>query len=274
MEVATGAMGTLLAKLGELIQEEYNLQMGVKEGIKDLKAELESMQAALIKVSNVPLDQLDPQVQIWASELRELSYAIEDSLDSSMVRIKDLEPTKPSNIIGFIRKTIYRITELKARHKIGNDIKRIESQVRKVKERYDRYKINDIVSNLATTIDPRLSTLYNKVSNLVGTDGAINELTKMLSKGVGMSDKNLKAISVVGFGGLGKTTLAKALYDKIMKKFDCGGFVPVGQNPEIKKILRDILHELDREKYMNITSSQMDVRQLIDELKGFLMNKR
>jgi hypothetical protein len=275
MEVATGAMGTLLPKLGELLQKEYNLQMSVKQGIKDLTAELECMQAALLKVSNVPLDQLDPQVRKWASEVRELSYAIEDNLHSSMVRIKGLEQTNPNTFIGFIKNTVCNITQLKARHEIANDIKHIKSEVRKVKERYTRYKIDDVVANVATTpIDPRLLALYNKVSNLVGIEEAINELTKMMSAGVDMPEENLQAISVVGFGGLGKTTLAKTLYEKLKIQFDCEGFVPVGQIPDIKKVLRDILYELDKVKYMNITSSQMDVRQLIDELKGFLVAKR
>ncbi|XP_071678695.1 disease resistance protein RGA5-like [Lolium perenne] len=181
MEFATGAMGTLLPKLAELLQEEYNLQKSVKEGIKDLKAELESMQAALEKVANVPLDQLDPQVDIWASEVRELSYAIEDNLDSSTVRIEGVEPTK-SNIKGFFKKTCNKITKFKARHEIANNIKDVESQ------------------------------------------------------------EKLKTFSIVGFGGLGKTTLAKVVYDKLKKKFYCVGFIPVGQDPEMKKVFKDILY--------------------------------
>ncbi|XBH59639.1 hypothetical protein VPH35_114342 [Triticum aestivum] len=273
MEFATGAMGAVLPKLGELLQEEYNLQTSVKQGIMELMSELEHMQAALEKVSNVPLDQLDGQVHIWACEVREMSYAIEDTLDSSMVCIKGFQPCMPHTFMGFINKTKNEIIMLKARREMANDIKHIKSQVSKVKERYDRYKIDDVVANPTTAIDPRLSALYNKVSDLVGIDKAMDELAK-LSECLDVSEKELKAISVVGFGGWGKTTLAKAFYDKLKKRFDCWGFVPVGQNPDQRKVLRDILHELDKNKYKNITSSQMDIRQLIDELKRFLMNKR
>ena len=274
MEFATGAMSSLLPKLGELLLDEYNLKESVKKGIGDLKAELESMQGALVKISSVPLDQLDPQVKLWANEVRELSYAIEDSLDSFVTRVNGGKPTK-TTIKNMLKKVRSKFTKFNARHEIAGDIKEIENQVRKIKERYERYKINDIVSNPAsTTVDPRLAALYNKVSDLVGTDGPIDELTKVLSEGVEASQQEVKIVSIVGFGGLGKTTLAKALYDRLSNTYKCSGFVPVGQNQRTEKVLRDILHELDSDIELYKAASTMDERQLINQLRKFLSGKR
>lgn len=114
--------------------------------------------------------------------------------------------------------------------------------------------------------------MYKEVSDIVGIDEAMDELMKMLSETDDHPEKNLKTVSVAGFGGLGKTTLAKAVYDKISKKFDCGGFVPVGQNPDMKKVLKDILFELDMQMYS--AASTMDERQLINQLRKFLGDKR
>uniref|UniRef100_R7W4K1 Disease resistance protein RPP13 n=1 Tax=Aegilops tauschii TaxID=37682 RepID=R7W4K1_AEGTA len=272
MEFATGAMGTLLPRLAGMLMEEYNLKESVKNGIRDLKAELESMEAALVKVSSIPLDQLDPQVNIWANEVRELSYAIEDSLDTFVTRVDGIEPTKPK-IKHLLKKARNEFNKFKARHEIASDIKNIESQVRKIKERRDRYKIDHVVAIPATTTpDPRILALYEKKSDLVGIDKAISELVKVLSEGVDIPGRNLKIVSIVGIGGLGKTTLAKALYDELNQTYKCHAFVPVGQKPDTKKVLRDILLELDIELYRD--ASTMDERQLIDQLRKFLAGKR
>jgi disease resistance protein RPM1 len=110
------------------------------------------------------------------------------------------------------------------------------------------------------------------VAELVGIAGKRDqELMKILSEGDDETENKLKIVSVVGFGGLGKTTLVKTVYGQIKGDFDCTAFVPVGRNAGAKKVFMNILHDIGMYK-SNFTD--LDEKQLIDKLREDLKNKR
>ena len=106
MEFATGALGTLLPKLGQLLQDEYNLQKGVKKDIEFVTRELDSMRAALSDVGEVTQEQLNNTVKMWARDVRELSYDMEDIVDTFLVRVQGSEPPSKRSVKRFIKKML------------------------------------------------------------------------------------------------------------------------------------------------------------------------
>ncbi|KAF7081787.1 hypothetical protein CFC21_085692 [Triticum aestivum] len=284
MEVVTGAMGSLLPKLGELLVSEYKLQKGVKEDVESLEREMKSMNAALVKVAEVPRDQLDNQVIIWADELRELSYDMEDVVDNFLVYVKGSESdavTDSNKLKGLMVKMTNLFTKGKTRHQIADAMRDIKNRAQEVADRHNRYRVDDAVANAAGKhkVDPRLLALYKTQKELVGIEDARNELTNMLTDGVGDGDvpkkqHMMKMVSILGPGGLGKTTLAKAVYDTLQTQFECTAFVPVGRNPEVKKVLRDILLEVGKKQEHIGDVAILDERQLINILQRLLENAR
>nr|CAB3504099.1 unnamed protein product [Digitaria exilis] len=139
MDIATGAMNTLLPKLVDLVMGEYRLQKGVSKEIKELEKELESMNAALRHLTEMPPDQLDELTKIWASDVRELSYDIEDNVDTFMLRCNKGygEHTKLFSISGLIGKLTYLYSKAKTNHQIHNIIKDIMVQAKIISERRD-----------------------------------------------------------------------------------------------------------------------------------------
>lgn len=132
MEVATGALGTLIPKLGQLLQDEYNLQKGVKD-IEFLSRVLESMRVALRSVGEVPREELKEQVKIWVCNVRELSYDMEDNVDTFLVRIQGPEAPRKRSARRFMKKMMAT-----SRHEIGQEIKDVRERVKEVAERRDR----------------------------------------------------------------------------------------------------------------------------------------
>ncbi|TKW13031.1 hypothetical protein SEVIR_5G073200v4 [Setaria viridis] len=267
MEVVMGVMSRLILKIGDLLVGEYKLQKGVKGKIMFLQPELESMQGALKEITKVPSDQIDSQDKAWASDVRELCYDIEDSIDTFMVRCTGIEPAGPDGMRGFISRSLDLLTRLRMRRKVATDIRDIKRRVIEAGERRERYKID---VDKPAAVDPRLLAHYKKATELVGIDEARDEVINILVEGDGVSSQHGKVVSIVGFGGLGKTTLANVVYEKIKEKFDCWAFVIVSQNPDMRKFFKGLLYELGK----NVNDETLDERQLIDQTRKLLQTKR
>ncbi|VAH40340.1 unnamed protein product [Triticum turgidum subsp. durum] len=237
---------------------------------------MKSMQAALCKVGEVPRDQLDEQVKVWAGEVRELSFHMEDVVDKYFVHVDDgSKPATNSNKLKRLTKQMAGLfTKGKARHEIADAIKGISKQVQEVANRHARYNVDSIVPRpAAVTLNPLLQALYTEVTELIGINGKRDEvLIKLLSNEDNLSNKKLKIVSVVGFGGLSKTTLVKTVYDKIKGDFNCSAFVSVGRNAAPKKVLMDIFLDLGKEKVSELI--QLDEAQLVKKLRENLERER
>ncbi|CAL5067141.1 unnamed protein product [Urochloa decumbens] len=284
--VVAGAMGNLGPKLLQLLQDEYKLQKNLRDEVKSLAQELESTHVALCKVAEVPHDKLDPQVKLWARHMREASYDMEDILDTFLVHVDghgrhhqpgaDADNSKFKLILKKIGDLFRWPSKIKVRHAIATAIKDINKQLQEVAERRDRCKVEIVAKpDSSSTIDPRLEAMYKEVTELVGIGGAVGEIISKLSlQRDEVSNDKLKIVSVLGIGGLGKTTLAKAVFDKVKSDFNCGAFVPVGRNPDLTKVFRDILIDLDENKYTDANLLILDERQLINKLRHFLGSQR
>uniref|UniRef100_M8AP82 Disease resistance protein RPP13 n=1 Tax=Aegilops tauschii TaxID=37682 RepID=M8AP82_AEGTA len=278
MDLVTGAMGSLLVKLGELLREEYHLQRSARNKVEFLSTELESMRAALLNIAAVPRKDLNVQVKLWASKVRDLSYDTEDIIDSFFVRVVEGGHVPPASnrFRSFMKKMSKWFERVKTSREIAQALEEVKVQVLEVADRRDRYALdrlgvdNAFVAAAATAVNPLLPALYTKVTDLVGIGGPSQDLIKELKD----VTKELKIVSIVGFGGLGKTTLAKAVYNGLEAQYECTAFVSLSQRPQLKRVLKDMLHQLDDKEFATINEASRDEIQLVDQLSKFLETKR
>ncbi|VAI25379.1 unnamed protein product [Triticum turgidum subsp. durum] len=194
VSASTGVMNSLLGKLTTLMGKEFTRLKNLRKEVRFINNELISMKYALDGLSD--LDELDPQTKRWRDMVREMSYEIEDIIDDFMQSIGENDRTT-----GLVSNTVRRLKTLRDRHRIAGQIEEVKQLVLETSERQRRYELR-IPPSSNVDIDPRVTALYTEVADLVGIEGPANELVSWLMD----EEKKLKAVSIVGFGGLGKTT--------------------------------------------------------------------
>ena len=171
--------------------------------------------------------------------------------------------------------------KVKHRHQISDKIKDIKKLSNELVELRVKYTVRGTGADLAasTGIDPRVLNLYKKESDLVGIEESRDKVVRMLSiwtkdnAHAHASEQSLKIVSIVGVGGLGKTTLAKTVHDMLKKQFGCSAFISVGRTPSLTGTFEKMLIDLD-EKYSLMDMSRWDEERFSKELHKFLQHKR
>jgi disease resistance protein RPM1 len=88
----------------------------------------------------------------------------------------------------------------------------------------------------------------------------------------GSASQHLKVVTIIGVGGMGKTTLAKQVYQELKAQFKCCAFITVSRTPDMMSILRIILSEVSNQRYVDTEAG--NIQQLIGKVHDFLIGKR
>jgi predicted AAA+ superfamily ATPase len=185
-----------------------------------------------------------------------------------MARVDHEPDGRSSGFKRFFRK----LKKLKARHEIAKQVQELKASVMEASERHKRYDLSQLKNkSSSSSVDPRLQALYEDIDKLVGIDAPKKQIIELLNMEMDGSSAKLKVVSISGCGGLGKTTLAKQVYDTIKGQFNCAAFVSVSRTPDVRKIL---IHIANGVKCTDIITRDDDEQQLIDKLRKHLHDKR
>ncbi|KAL5204353.1 hypothetical protein ABZP36_009224 [Zizania latifolia] len=265
-----GPISQLVVKLTDLMRKEYAKLKGVQKQAESLTKELISIDIALEKYAR--MENPDVQVKAWMKEVQELAYDIEDCIDMFTYRINHEPSSKAAGIKGLLSKNIRRVKKLHYQHKFADEIQELKTIASEVYERHIRYRFDECTSCATNReIDPRLVLLYLEEDKLVGINSPTEDIISWVFEKQNGPLKQSRIISIVGPGGLGKTTLTNQVYQKIKGQFDCTAFVSVSRNPDITRLLWGMLTEVESNWQLPRVYSDL---QLINRLKEFLVNKR
>ncbi|GMP78536.1 hypothetical protein CsSME_00034450 [Camellia sinensis var. sinensis] len=277
--MAASAASSVIQYLGPLLAHEVELLKGVRKEMDSIKSELEYIRSFL-KDAESKADTGKEGAKIWVKDVRGVAYRIEDVIDEYiLLHLAEQQPRRCGFIIRYFCKVTHSITRLKQRHEIASQIQDIKTTIGEIKERADRYKFSTTDSEQRSSTkddnwhDPRLASLYLEKDEVVGIEYATDKLIKKLLE----EQSQREVISVVGMAGVGKTTLAKKVYDsqQVDAHFDCKAWFNISQSYKPDELLKTMIKKLSEKEVPHDKGiDSMDQKSLIDKLREYLKEKR
>lgn len=278
-------MSLLVDYLLPLLTEEAELLRGVKGDIKDINSELQFIQNYL-KDADARAEKGDSNdvAGTYVKQVREQAYHIEDVIDEYIIHVaKSQQRNKIGNFIHNVKRSSKK---LKTRHDIATEIRAIKGTIQEIYNTSVRCGftpsagtggagVHNYRRNLSWP-EHRVVPLFVDERELVGIESPRDELIGWLD----VRASHRSVISVVGMGGIGKTTLAKRVYDSRtstpMAHFDCHACVIVSELHHKVELLRSMIrqfYESRKEPAPNAINT-MDLPSLMKAIQNYLKQKR
>ncbi|KAJ1266984.1 hypothetical protein BS78_07G021900 [Paspalum vaginatum] len=197
-----------------------------------LRDELHSMQLFLHEVGG---DGSSAATEAWVHQMRDAMLDSEDVLDvfdASQQQVRSC-----SVILG----------NLRAWNKVGTRIRHIKNQLHDISRRRSEYQAKPPPDSSCS--EGWIPALFASSPLVLDRDivGLDRDLDALLQRTVG-GEPELSVVSLVGMGGIGKTTLAKKVYNHpdVKKHFDRSSWVYVSNVMQLRGVLREMAKGLMR----------------------------
>ncbi|KAF7849751.1 hypothetical protein BT93_L0328 [Corymbia citriodora subsp. variegata] len=215
--MAEAAVNFLIDKLTNSLENEVQLFGDAEEEVSSARQQFECIRACLRVADS--LEESDEEVKIWVKQLREIAYDTEDALD----KFKLL--SAHDHGVGFAEH------ESSTSNHFGDTEHQLQNQKR------SNYSDN-------TWHEHQSNVFFLDKTELVGIEEPKKQLIGWLVEGT----SERQVISVVGMGGLGKTTLVNQVYEdpEVKKHFTICTRITVSGSPNIGELLHEMLRQIMR----------------------------
>ncbi|XP_030940104.1 putative disease resistance protein RGA4 [Quercus lobata] len=261
-DVAKGILGNLIP----LVTEQIGLAWGFKDELTRLRDSVEMIQAVLADAERRQVG--EERVKLWLQRLKDVAYDADDVLDElayellrRKVEIRNQMKRKVCFFFSFSNPIAFRF-------KMANKVKTIAGSLKRINDEANGFgliRAESINANL-DTIPNRETNCFIDNSEVVGREHRVSEIVQLVTN---TASQKLSVIPIVGMAGLGKTTLAKLVYNDVQVKnhFNKKIWVCVSNDFDEKKILRDILESLTHNS-SPLVADNVILEKLQKELEG------
>ncbi|KAJ0860903.1 putative virus X resistance protein-like, coiled-coil [Helianthus annuus] len=270
-DAATTALVKLIfEKLADEVFKEYARAQGIHSELENLGRELSLIQALLRDASEKEVT--EKSVGLWLNNLQHLAYDIEDVLDDVATEAMRRELTQESGVSTSKEKKLIVptcCTKFSLSHRLSPKIDSITIELQRLYK--EKGELGLTVKDGKQKDPNRGNETSLPESNVVGRVAEKDELLKKLLGDDGSSKENFSIVPIVGMGGVGKTTLARLLYNdtKVEAHFELRAWVCVSDDFDLFKISKIMFQAVSGE-YKPFE----DLNQIQIALKEKLKDKR
>ncbi|TXG74773.1 hypothetical protein ES288_1Z012300v1 [Gossypium darwinii] len=224
-------------------------------------------------------------VKKWLEDLQDLAYDADDILDEfayEELRLK-LKKSQAQASTSKVRKLIptcctssnFTPTSFLFKNSMIPKVKEITARLNSLTTRRSSLGLTDFLSQAPTSKgkQPRLQPT-SVLDGVVEYIGRQKEKTEMFELLKGNNSNGVSVLSIVGMGGMGKTTLAQLVYNDatINESFDLKAWVCVSDNFDAIAITKAILQSITSEScdYSNLDLLQVKLKEKLSG-KRFLL---
>ncbi|XP_058103497.1 putative disease resistance protein At1g50180 [Magnolia sinica] len=269
-EMAESIVTIFLMKLSELLEKEANFLIGVDEQVKLLQSKLEWMRSFLKEADEKRKE--NARVKIWVDQIRDVAYDADDVIDTFILKVERHHQQQH----GW-RKYIASPKLVKLRHELRKKIEEINTTVDRISANKSKYGIEGVqqvgASSSSWHEGPSLREKRAPIVEEADVVGFKDDAITLVRRLIG-GEARRSIISIVGMGGIGKTTLAKKVYNNsyVKRHFNFHGWVYVSEKYRVRELLRELIKSfkvLTREE-IDTTSEEA----LRNKLFGYLRNRK
>ncbi|KAG4912982.1 hypothetical protein JHK86_053415 [Glycine max] len=270
---------SLLGKLASYAYEEASRAYGVYEDLKGIKDTLSIVKGVLLDAEEKK--EHKHGLREWLRQIQNVCFDAEDVLDEFECQGSQKQVVKAS---GSVRVKVGHFfsssNSLVFRLRMAHQIKDVRERLDKIAADGNKFGLEKIEVDLRLVQRREMTYSHVDASDVIGRETDKEEIIKLLMQphpdGDGYGDRSLCVIPIVGIGGLGKTTLAKLVFnDKRMDElFQLKMWVCISDEFDIRQIIIKIINSASASAPNIALAYQENINSLdIEQLQTRLRHK-
>ncbi|GAB2296997.1 hypothetical protein Dimus_031102 [Dionaea muscipula] len=263
-EIGTGALANIVSgiakNLGSRALEEIAAARGFEDQLEKLKDTVKTIKGVL---SDADQRQEGSQaVKLWLERLGSVVYDADDLFDEFSTMATRKELMTGSKLSKKVRRFFSSSNQPAFARKMARQVKEIRERLDGIAKDGDQFAFRPLGNDIGQALNcgRRQTYSYVDADEVIGRDEDRKAIVEMLLDP--NVDENISVLSIVGIGGLGKTTLAQLVYndEEVQKHFELKLWACVGDVFDIKVVIEKILMSATSTKPQDVEIDQLQTQ--------------